>query len=56
MPVTLGGAACELRCGQLPEELAYGLGILGVSGVIGAELLMTRRAGYFPGRAKLVLA
>jgi hypothetical protein len=52
----LGTTKFELICGSLPGMLGMTLGIAGVEGIIGNEILMERTLGYFPRQRFLVLS
>lgn len=55
-PCTIGTVQCDIRCGQLPGLLGMTLSLAGTEGIIGNEILLTRRAAYLPRRSLLVLA
>jgi len=56
VPFRVGGTAMSLRTGQLPGLLGMTLRMAGVAGIVGNELCLTRRVGYFSRRRQLVLA
>lgn len=51
----IGQVRIQLRCGRLPGLLGMTLGLAGVEGIIGVDLLREMRVGYFPSRCLLVL-
>lgn len=56
VPVRIGAAVEQvMRFGQLPETLAAGLVMADADGIVGNELLLHRRVGYFPRRGLLVV-
>jgi len=54
-PVVLHGFSPVVRCGQLPGLMGMSLGMAGVSGILGNELMRERITGYFPRRQQLIL-
>ena len=56
IPFRVGTTEMTLRTGQLPGLLSMTLRVAGVAGIVGSELCLTRRVGYFPRRRQLVLA
>jgi hypothetical protein len=55
IPVTLNGPSHTLRCGKLPGMMGTALGMAGVSGIIGNEVMRGRVTGFFPRREQLIL-
>jgi hypothetical protein len=55
VPVMIGGVSLPLRCGRLPELLGLTLMMAGTRGIVGNEILMERRVGYFPRRRGMVV-
>lgn len=53
--MSLGGVHVTLRCGVLPEQQALALTMAKAQGIIGNELLLPRRVGFFPRQGGLVL-
>lgn len=53
--MSLGGVPVTLRCGTLPDALADALTMAKAQGIIGNELLLDRRVGFFPRQRALVL-
>ncbi|MBL9140876.1 MAG: hypothetical protein JNK53_03325, partial [Phycisphaerae bacterium] len=53
--MSLGGVQVTLRCGMLPETLAVALTMANAQGIIGNQLLLHRRVGFFPRQGGLVL-
>jgi hypothetical protein len=53
--IALGSLDLTIRCGRLPGILGAMLMMAGTEGVIGNEILMKRKSGYFPRRNLLVL-
>jgi hypothetical protein len=51
----LGAAGFRTRCGRLPETLAAPVRLAGLDGILGNELALDRRLGYFPRRPALVV-
>jgi len=51
----IGAAQNAMRVGELPALLALTLGVAGVDGIIGNDLLVQRRVGLFARRRLLVL-
>ena len=51
----LGSVKFELICGSLPGMLGMTLGLAGVEGIVGNEILIDRTLGYFPRRQLLVI-
>jgi hypothetical protein len=51
----LGGAGFCTRCGCLPEALAGPVRLAGLDGILGNDLALDRRLGYFPRRTALVV-
>jgi hypothetical protein len=56
LPMCLAGLDVSMRCGRLPELLGLTLAMAGASGIVGNEVCLNRRVGYFPRRRQLVLA
>ncbi len=54
-PFQFGRTPCTLRCGRLPTVLGMTLMLAEAEGIVGNELLLGRRVGYFPRRRLLVL-
>ena len=54
-PVEIAGRTETLRCGRLPPAMAGPLLQDGADGVLGSEILLGRRAGYFARRGALFL-
>lgn len=54
-PFQFGRTHCTLRCGRLPTVLGMTLLLAEAEGIVGNELLLGRRVGYFPRRRLLVL-
>lgn len=55
VPVSVGGLACPLRCGRLPDMLAMALLLAGTDGILGNAVIQDRTIGYFPRRNTLIL-
>jgi len=53
--IKLGNLEYKLICGKLPPELGMMLGMLEIQGVIGNEILINHKVGYFPRRGKIVI-
>ena len=53
--IGLGGTAWRIRCGSLPGPLQGLLGMAGVAGILGNEVMRDRVTGYFPRRSMLLL-
>ncbi len=53
--MSLGGVPVTLRCGRLPEALAMSLSMAKAHGIIGNQLLLDRRVGFFPRQGALML-
>ena len=54
-PIVLSGFSPVVRCGQLPGLMGMSLGMAGVSGILGNELMRERVTGYFPRREQVVM-
>jgi hypothetical protein len=54
-PIGLNGFSPMVRCGKLPGLMGMSLGMAGVSGILGNELMRDRITGYFPRRKSLIL-
>jgi hypothetical protein len=54
-PIFLNGFSPMVRCGMLPGLMGMSLGMAGVSGILGNELMRGRVTGYFPRRGILIL-
>lgn len=54
-PIGLNGFSPMVRCGKLPGLMGMSLGMAGVSGILGNELMRDRITGYFPRRQSLIL-
>jgi hypothetical protein len=54
-PIVLNGFSPIVRCGKLPGLMGMSLGMAGVSGILGNELMRGRVTGYFPRRHQLIL-
>jgi hypothetical protein len=54
-PVALSGFSPVVRFGKLPGLIGTSLGMAGVSGILGNELMRNRVTGYFPRRHQLIL-
>lgn len=54
-PVALNGFRPVIRFGKLPGLMGLSLGMAGVSGILGNELMRNRVTGYFPRRKQLIL-
>jgi hypothetical protein len=54
-PIVLNGFSPVVRCGKLPGLMGMSLGMAGVSGILGNELMRNRVTGYFPRRQSLIL-
>ena len=54
-PVALNGFRPVIRFGKLPGLMGLSLGMAGVSGILGNELMRNRVTGYFPRRQQLIL-
>jgi ankyrin repeat protein len=52
---TIGTEAYELKTGVLPELLAITLAMADTVGIIGNEILLQHKVGYFPLTSKLVI-
>ena len=55
VPMSLGSSHSILRCGRLPSVLAVTLMAAGTTGIVGNEVFLQRKIGYFPRRKLLVL-
>ena len=55
VPLTVGKRRFEVRCGRLPGMLGMTLGLAGVSGILGNEVLLTGPVAYLPSRNCLVM-
>ena len=55
LELTLGDMVFTLRCGQLPGLLGASLLMADAQGIIGNQLLINRRVGFFPRRNALYL-
>jgi hypothetical protein len=55
VPMELGPLSLALRCGSLPAMLGLGLSLLGVTGILGNDLLRHNRLIYLPRQEKMVL-
>ncbi|MCX8155216.1 MAG: hypothetical protein N3J91_01985 [Verrucomicrobiae bacterium] len=55
VPLSLGAVTTTLRCGVLPTLLGTALNLANVQGIIGIEMLLNRKVGYFPRQRRLVL-
>lgn len=55
VPAMIGGVSRTLRCGRLPELLGLTLMMAGTRGIVGNEILVDRRVGYFPRRRVMVV-
>ncbi|HMM54212.1 MAG TPA: hypothetical protein PKC23_04230 [Candidatus Desulfobacillus sp.] len=53
VPLSLGGATLELRCGRLPELIGLTLMMASVDGIVGNAVLHGRSVGYFPRRRRM---
>ncbi len=53
--MSLGGVHVTLRCGVLPEAIASTLAMAKAQGIIGNQLLLDRRVGFFPRQGALML-
>jgi len=51
----LGTLAVELRCGEPTTEVLAKIDDLGTTGIIGSDLLLNRKIGYFPKKGELVI-
>ncbi len=56
VPFSTGPLTFEFRCGRLPDLLGLTLVMAGVEGIIGNEICVGRKLGFFPRRKLLVLA
>lgn len=56
VPMGIGPLSMRVRCGSLPGLLGMTLGLTGVAGVLGSEMLLGRCVGYFARRRELVIA
>jgi hypothetical protein len=54
-PIVLSGFSPVVRFGKLPGLMGMSLGMAGVSGILGNELMRGRITGYFPRRSLLIL-
>ena len=54
-PIALSGFRPVVRFGKLPGLMGMSLGMAGVSGILGNELMRNRVTGYFPRRKQLIL-
>jgi hypothetical protein len=54
-PIVLSGFSPVVRFGKLPGLMGMSLGMAGVSGILGNELMRNRVTGYFPRRKQLIL-
>ncbi len=55
VPIVLGNSNHTLRFGQLPQLLAATLSLANTHGIVGNELVMGRKIGYFPRRGMLII-
>ena len=55
VPMSLGSSHFILRCGRLPSVLAVTLMAAGTTGIVGNEVFLQKKIGYFPRRKLLVL-
>lgn len=55
VPISLGGVAFALRCGNLPDLLGMTLMMAGAEGIVGNAILSNRIVGYFPRRRTMIL-
>jgi len=53
--LSISDVVLHLQCGTLPNELAYLLTATNTQGILGNQVLMNRKVGYFPRRSLLVL-
>lgn len=53
--LSLGGIGFALRCGVLPGMLGMTLALAGVAGIVGNQIMVGRRVGWFPRRGVLVV-
>jgi hypothetical protein len=53
--IAIGREVFVLRCGQLPPLLGATLLMAGAAGIIGNEIFVGRRVGYFPRRSVMLL-
>jgi hypothetical protein len=56
LPMRLAGLDIPMRCGRLPDPLVPMLIMASASGIVGNEVCLDRRVGYFPRRNQLILA
>jgi len=54
-PIVLNGFSPMVRCGKLPGLMGMSLGMAGVSGILGNELMRGRVTGYFPRRHQPIM-
>jgi hypothetical protein len=53
--IVLSGFSPVIRFGKLPGLMGLSLGMAGVSGILGNELMRNRVTSYFPRRKQLIL-
>lgn len=53
---SIGNEAFALKTGKLPELLAMALMLGSADGIVGNELLLNRKVGYFPVSKQMVIA
>lgn len=55
VPFTVGGLTIPVRTGTLPKHVEPFVKAVGAEGIIGNEVFVNRRVGWFPRRHQLVL-
>jgi hypothetical protein len=48
VPIRIGSEQFTIRCGKLPGLLGMSLAMADVQGILGNQILLDRRVGYFP--------
>jgi hypothetical protein len=51
VPIRIGSDPFAIRCGKLPGLLGMSLTMADVQGILGNQVLLDRRVGYFPGES-----
>jgi len=55
VPFMVGGLTIPMRTGTLPKHVEPFVKAVGAEGIIGNEVFVNRRVGWFPRRHQLVL-